>query len=714
MRSLWLVAGLLYWILANFLAWRQGGLLPQDVALHYLRGLDCMEALRAGDIGKFLGVFLQALPNPGFLGGWIGLWMALLGASPQVAIASLLPWHLLLAWGLWKGGDALGGRWGGSAALVLGLMQPVGLQQAMSIHPDLLLFAGTAGLGGAILGGGRAGAWALGLAAAGKVATLPSLAGMMVDAAVQKIRSREWKNLIGLFTPLMIVGLLWYLPHVGQLQDYAGGSERISAAFRGTEAIGARFSAGIQNLLRVTGPAAPLATVLALLLRRDGASIRPLGWALATLLGMALVEHQPQERYVLPALVSLCFAAAALATVGRGPLLLGACLLLHLGFQARAVPWAPLLKPTPTYDLDGVLDWLAGAARRNGVARPKVAVLVEPGGALSGPAWVIRARERNLNMDFLVVEEQQPLAEVSDLGLIVDLPTLEQREGWRALLPPPAEHHAWPGDYHLFLWDRGLPPEDSSGDVRDHHPAGQALYALLPNGTVSAPLLQPASSVVVVEGRPWVALFVREQQLWRAESTDGLSWQAPEKLGIFGFDPEVVRTETGWRVFYVEAESPQADPALSKTRIRSLSSPDLRHFQPEAGVRLAGEGLVDPALYRTAEGWELYLTEQGSRLRRALSTDGLTFSLDPAFLLKGSTVPAVAGTSLIVQRQVGAESSFYLLERAEKGWIRPQPLELCGTGASVAGGRLYYTRDAQRAPCAPPIVYPDRRKPQKL
>lgn len=714
MRLLWLLIGLLYWILANFLAWRQGGLLPQDVALHYLRGLDCMEAIRAGELPKFFSVFLQALPNPGFLGGWIGLWMALLGASPQVAIASLLPWHLLLAWGLWKGGHALGGPRGGLAALVLGLVQPVGMQQAMSIHPDLLLFAGAAGLGGAVLGGLSGGGWALGLAAAGKVATLPSLAGIALDAAIQKIRAREWRTLIGLFGPLIGVGLLWYLPHLGQLQDYAGGSERIAGPFRGPEAIGARFSAGIQNLLRVAGPGAPLATVLALLLRRDGASIRPLGWALATMLGMALVEHQPQERYVLPALVSLCFAASALATVRWGGLLLGACLLVHLGFQAQAVPWAPLLKPTPTYDLDGVLDWLAGAARRSGVARPKVAVLVEPGGALSGPAWVIRARERNLNMDFLVVEEKQPLAEVSDLGLIVDLPTVEQREGWRALLPPPAEHHAWPGDYHLFLWDRGLPPEDSSGDVRDHHPAGQALYALLPDGTVSAPLLQPASSVVVVQAQPWVALFVREQQLWRAESADGLSWQPPEKIGVFGFDPEVVRTDTGWRVLYVEAESPDADPALSKTRIRSLSSPDLRQFEAEPGIRLAGEGLVDPALYRVAGGWELYLTERGSRLRRALSTDGMSFNLDPDFLLRGTTVPAVAETGLIVQRQVGAESSFYLLERADKGWSSPQPLELCGTGASVAGGRLYYTRDAQRAPCAPPIVYPDRRKPQKL
>jgi hypothetical protein len=641
--------------------------------------------------------------------------MALLGASPIVAISSLLPWHLMLAWGLWKGGEALGGRWGGLAALVLGLCQPVGMQQAMSIHPDLLLFAGTAALGGAFLAGdvGRGG-WALGLAAAGKVATLPSLAVMMLDAGVQAIRRREGWKLIGLLGPLIAVGLLWYLPHLGQLQVYAGGSERITTAFRGTAAIGARFSAGIQNLLRVTGPAAPLATVLALLLRRDGASIRPLGWALGTVLGMAFVEHQPQERYVLPALVSLCFAAASLATVRRGPLLIGACVLLHLGFQANAVPWAPLLKPTPTYDLDGVLDWLAGAARRNGVLRPKVAVLVEPGGALSGPAWVIQARERKLEMDFLVVEEQQPLAEVSDLGLIVDLPFVEQREGWRSLLPPPAEHHDWPGDYHLFLWDRGLPPEDRSGDVRDHHPAGQALFALLPDGTVSAPLLQPASSVVVVEAQPWVAFFVRDQQIWRAESADGLSWQVPENLGISGFDPEVVRTTEGWRLFYVEAEVADADPALSKTRIRSLSSPDLRQFTLEAGIRLAGEGLVDPALFRVDGGWELYLTEKGSRLRRALSSDGLNFSLDPEFSLEGSTVPAAAGARLLVQRQVGAESSFYLLERYGKGWASPLPLELCGTGASVAGGRLYYTRDAQRPACAPPIVYPDRRKPQKL
>jgi hypothetical protein len=226
---------------------------------------------------------------------------------------------------------------------------------------------------------------------------------------------------------------------------------------------------------------------------------------------------------------------------------------------------------------------------------------------------------------------------------------------------------------------------------------------LLSEGSIQGPLLKPASSVAVAWKESFVALFVRDQRLWRSESQDGLSWSEPEDLSIPGVDPAFLKIPDGsWRVFYVEFEGgADQDPALARTQIKSLISSDLKTFIPEAGVRLAGSGLVDPSL--NASGTLLYLTEGGKRIRRAVSKDGLNFTLEPGVFLEDSTVPEVTENGLILQKQVGAET---LLYRYTEGTLTP--LEVCGTGASVIDSRLYFTYTAQKT-CGPPTVYPSRR-----
>jgi hypothetical protein len=150
------------------------------------------------------------------------------------------------------------------------------------------------------------------------------------------------------------------------------------------------------------------------------------------------------------------------------------------------------------------------------------------------------------------------------------------------------------------------------------------------------------------------------------------------------------------------------DPAHHSTRIVSFHSTDLRHFEATPGVLLAGTGLVDPALLRRPDRWELYYTDAGKSVRRALSEDGVRFQVDPSFSLEGYTVPAVAGTGLIVQAFVGDQPVFYRMPRQGDGYGAPQSLEVCGTGASYVEGRLYFSRDPALPPCAPPTVFPDR------
>jgi hypothetical protein len=209
------------------------------------------------------------------------------------------------------------------------------------------------------------------------------------------------------------------------------------------------------------------------------------------------------------------------------------------------------------------------------------------------------------------------------------------------------------------------------------------------------------------------ALYVRDQAVWRAHSADGRAFATPAPLtdaagaAIAAFDPEVVTLPDGTlRLFAAAlADGPtNVDPATHPTRILSWRGP-LDHLVRDAGERLAGTGLVDPAVAIRPDGtWEMYLTQNGRRIVRATSSDGETFTPDPVFAWESATVPMVAGEWLVSQRQVMGRSVLQAALRTDPA--HPRLLEICGTGPSFVDGRLYYTRDES---CPEPVVLPARR-----
>lgn len=242
------------------------------------------------------------------------------------------------------------------------------------------------------------------------------------------------------------------------------------------------------------------------------------------------------------------------------------------------------------------------------------------------------------------------------------------------------------------------PPSAPSVTNTQDQPAEQALYVRMADGTEQGPLLAPASSVEVVQTTTgWVALFVRDQTLWRAEAPDGLRFGAPEATPIQGFDPAVVALPAGGYRLYVVSLSQanqRVDPALHPTEIHSYLSADLRVFTPEPGVRLAGVGVVDPAVEPVDGQLRMLYTQRGA-LFQALSADGLTFTADPAPVLTDTAVADTApGGWIIAQRHVAGVAQLVAIDPARV----PSPLGVCGTGPAVVGARLYYTR-ADR-PCA--------------
>jgi hypothetical protein len=289
--------------------------------------------------------------------------------------------------------------------------------------------------------------------------------------------------------------------------------------------------------------------------------------------------------------------------------------------------------------------------------------------------------------------------------------------GWRALLPPPdAILRAAPG-WTMRAWSRALPPESAlaGADPTAHHPARQSLRAWQVDREVD--VLAPASSATVLRvATGWEVVFVRDQALWRASSADGWAWGAPAPVGIQAVDPAFVRTGDGWRLYAVVPEDREGDPVHGRTTVRAWDTSDLRVYTPVAAPVLAGAGLLDPSVARRPDGsWEMWLTEGGRRVRRATSPDGLRFTLDAPrgpSVLANATVPEVApdGAWIVVQRPLVDRTALYLHRRGTDGaWTRGEALEVCGTGASVAGGRLYWTDSG--APCGPPWAWPNRAPP---
>jgi hypothetical protein len=693
-----------------------------DVAHTYALALEAMRAWGLLDARWFAENVGTVVPNPQLVPIWMGLWMALFGGARIVAVGSLLPFHVLAAAGLWRGGSVLGGRAGGAWALLAGLGAAGTLTFGSELLLDFPLMACTAYAAGQ----GLAGRWnraAMGLAGAAlvKLAALPVLAVLAVDALVSG-RRRVWLG-------ALVVAAL-YVPNFGALASYAGDSGGQGAV----STIAQRIAYHLQSTGAVAGPALLVGVVLALLARGDVLTLRVLAWAAGALLGLVPLAFFAQVRYALPVVPLLAIASAGTATAAWGRWGLGALGLLALvqvggyhsardGWPGRPVALRAVEAGAP-FDVDAVFDWLlahapATGGLTEGGRRTRVALHLAGSDRLHYGLFAVRALERGLPFELVVVDDHRPLDQPTDLGVVIapsGVPTV--RQGWRSGLPPATATLAWPDGYVVELWDRGLPPEallaTPEAAERRNHPSRQGLWVYV-DGEERGPLIAGASSAEVVRTEAgWEALFVRDQAIWRASSADGFSFGEARPLvdatgPIVAFDPAVVEVDGAVRLFAAElvGSDRRVDPASYPTRIVSWSGPSLDALVREPGVRIEGVGLVDPSVVRHRGTWEMYLTDARSRLVSARSDRGLDFD-GPGSARDGYTVPFASHEGLYAQTQVMGWS---VLVHAPWMWESYGPfelLELCGTGPTLVEDRLYYTRSA--AQCPIPVALPDRRQ----
>ncbi|MES2642016.1 MAG: hypothetical protein V4850_21205 [Myxococcota bacterium] len=721
------LAALLSCAHAMWMAAHPVGVDSPDVAHTYALALEAMRAWGLLDARWFAENVGTVVPNPQLVPIWMGLWMALFGGARIVAVGALLPFHVLAAAGLWRGGNVLGGRAGGAWALLAGLGAAGTLTFGSELLLDFPLMACTAYAAGQ----GLAGRWnraAIGLAGAAlcKLAALPVLAVLAIDALVSG-RRRVWVG-------TLVVAAL-YVPNVGALVAYAGDSGGQGAV----STIGQRIAYHLQSTGTVAGPALLAGVVLALLARGDVLTLRVLAWAAGALLGLVPLAFFAQVRYALPVVPLLAIASAGAATAAWGRWGLGALGLLALvqvggyhtardGWPGRPVALRAVETGAP-FDVDAVFDWLLAHAPPSGADRgaPRTRVALHLAGSdrLHYGLFAVRALERGLPLELVVIDDHRPLAQPTDLGVVIapsGVPTV--RQGWRSGLPPATATLAWPDGYVVELWDRGLPPETLLATPeeaeRRNHPSRQGLWVYV-DGEERGPLIAGASSAEVVRTEAgWEALFVRDQAIWRASSTDGFTFGEARPLvdatgPIVAFDPAVVEVDGELRLFAAElvGSDRRVDPASHATRIVSWRGPSLDALVREAGVRIEGMGMVDPSVRPAIPGgpWRMYLTEGRSRIMMATSPDGITFERDPRVSLEGYTVPQAMTVpqNLLAQRQVMGWSVLVRASAsANSPGGSPRLLELCGTGPALVEDRLYYTRSVD--PCPVPVALPDRRE----
>lgn len=639
---------------------------------------------------------VAVVPNPQVVSLWIGLCLYVFGNLGLYLWS--LPFHLAMGHGLWRGGSALGGAPGGAWALLAGFGASGTLAIAGETLLDFPLAACVAFVAGAAAGGHwRTAIWGLAFASLTKLAALPVLAIIAVDVVVQAVRAR--RNPLWVLPAVALV-LALYVPNLDALSAYAGASA--TGASAGTTPVGQRVAYHLQSAGIVAGPALLGGVIAGLLGRGDVVTLRMFAWALGVLAGLVPLSFFAQVRYALPVVPLLAIAGAG---AGRWPL--GGLSLVALvqlgGFHLDRAGWparpAALRPPTGApFDVDAVLDWLVAHGRPG--ERAHAALHLAGSERLHFGLFAVRALERDLPLELVVVDDHRPLADPTELGVLITIPGQPTvRQGWRAALPPHTETWSWPEGYVVQLWDRGLPlesllatPEEAE---RRNHPREQSLWMY--DGTEHGPLLPHASSPAVrVTPAGYELVFVRDQALWFARSVDGLTFDEPRPLTdkdgpILAFDPAFV--PNGLLAAELVGSDRMLDPASHPTRIvRWTGTLDAL---ARAETLVEGVGLVDPVF----DGATLYLTADRSRVRRATSVDG-HYQLDPAWSIEGVTVPEAAPGGLIGQTQVMGWSTLVVESDG-----RRTPLELCGTGAALVTGRLYYTRADDNCP----VVLPDRR-----
>jgi hypothetical protein len=608
------------------------------------------------------GAALAHGPNPMYRPDEVAFRLAALdhhgaGVLGAAGIAGFFPWFWLLAFALWSGGRALAGIPGAAAATALGLLAPSVVTSGHTLTVGLPATALAAAAASAILSR----RWAL---------AAPAVLALAV--VMEPVFSVNLRALVGVVRPVILAGVALGL---------VGSDARVFVLVAGALAAA---------ILRAE-LAVPILAIAA-----------------------AAATSGPRGRWIAPALGIAGVAQLALATD-----------------SPRNTGWI-------LADVDDALDWLhtAGAAT--------VATDVEP--PITTDLLNLRARERGLVLTFrdpAAFPESASSADSASSSPNSGAPSPAASSGpaasadpaaspdravspapatadhalamlvgdgspdkaaWRSLLPPAFDE--WKrGPLTTRVWDRGLLPESAltAGTVAGHFPANQALYVRLSDGTTRGPLLQPASSATVVHTTAgWLAFYVRDQQIWRARSGNGIAWEDEHPLGIPGFDPALQELPGGgWTMYVAElAGGPtDVDPATHPTNIVSYHSLDLASFEREPGIVLSGTGVVDPSPLRTGNELALAYTVERRAIRLAVGAN-------PAWTLDGYTVPFLTGGWLVAQRPVMRETLLYAFRLDANRAIasRPRPLEICGTGASIAEDRVYFTRDVTAHPCGAPLV----------
>jgi hypothetical protein len=393
--------------------------------------------------------------------------MVPLGAREGVAVAAQLPFHLLLALGLWRGGRALGGREGGGLALALGLLAVGASAESSSALLDLPLAACAVLAGGTLLEGRPGGALLAGAGAAWtKLAAGPTLLPLALDALATAwgAAQRPWRA-FGLAALLLLVG---YGSGLGALLGgYVGESGNVAPALHGWAASGARLGMLAGSALEAL-QVPMLVLVVACLLAARG--LRPLAWGLGGMVALSLLTLTPQPRYLLALVAFASMAAAALVGEGRRVRALAwtcACAMLlsvALRDAGMRVPWslvrappaslAPELERSLT-DTLRALDDRARADGRSAGDRAVVALQLPDVPPLTAgmAAWIV-ARE-DLALLPLPARKGYPLREDADLALVVQCGASPSLGTART----PDHRELWPGGCAASVWTASPRPE---------------------------------------------------------------------------------------------------------------------------------------------------------------------------------------------------------------------------------------------------------------
>ncbi len=463
-------AGLAAW--AHALAGvARGDGVPLADAPHYLAiaaGVRTM--LAAGHPGTALGMASELAPNPGWVPAWMGTWMLALGASEAVGVAALLPFHVLLAFGLWRGGRALAGHEGGLVALLLGLCGIGVVHAGRGAMLDLPLVACAAFAGAAALEGApRTAMFGVAGSCWTKLAAGPSLAGLALDALVGAWRGSRAGAARSVLACAVVVALGYGAGVGGLFGGYAGESGNVAEGLRGVAGLGARASGLAGAALVALQPPLLLVLVSALLTGRGG---RPLLWAAGVLVGLLPFTLTPQPRYLLPAVPFVAFAAAALLegaphrtlrafVWGCALLSVGQAIAFDAGVHRGVGPGGVAPEAQRAAGVDPALvDALAGAlarldahARAGGhdpVMRRAVLALALPDRPELAPgvaSWLV-AREE---MALVPVSSRagHPLRSDADLALVVRC----GGAGGGAYGRAPDRVETWPGGCVAQVWE---------------------------------------------------------------------------------------------------------------------------------------------------------------------------------------------------------------------------------------------------------------------